>query len=138
MIVGEEGEAELFGFCDEGGEFGVALGGLQGPDFGDEFEDLFFAIVDDLLELLKDVALKEDRSLIIVTHDARIFQFADRIAKMDDGRVVKIVENGELRGKPFKPAEGATVTIDFGNPTDGTVLVPGSAAPATGPAPGGR
>src|SRR5207253_4531835 len=43
-----------------------------------------------VMELLKDVALKADRSLIIVTHDARIFEFADRIAKMDDGRVVEV------------------------------------------------
>jgi putative ABC transport system ATP-binding protein len=46
-----------------------------------------------VMELLKDVALKEDRALVIVTHDARIFEFADRIARMDDGRVIKI-ENG--------------------------------------------
>ena len=46
-----------------------------------------------VMELLKDVALKEDRALVIVTHDARIFEFADRIARMDDGRIVKI-ENG--------------------------------------------
>jgi putative ABC transport system ATP-binding protein len=49
-----------------------------------------------VMELLKDVALKNDRSLIIVTHDARIFEFADRIAKMDDGCVMKVVDNGEL------------------------------------------
>jgi putative ABC transport system ATP-binding protein len=46
-----------------------------------------------VMEMLKSVALKEDRALVIVTHDARIFEFADRIARMDDGRVVKI-ENG--------------------------------------------
>ena len=46
-----------------------------------------------VMELLKDVALKEDRALVIVTHDARIFEFADRIARMDDGRIIKI-ENG--------------------------------------------
>jgi putative ABC transport system ATP-binding protein len=43
-----------------------------------------------VMELLKAVALKEDRALVIVTHDARIFEFADRIARMDDGRVVRI------------------------------------------------
>ena len=48
-----------------------------------------------VMELLKDVALKSDRSLIIVTHDARIFGFADRIAKMDDGRVVRIVDDAK-------------------------------------------
>ncbi|HEX8523031.1 MAG TPA: ABC transporter ATP-binding protein [Tepidisphaeraceae bacterium] len=45
-----------------------------------------------VMEMLKDVALKQDRALIIVTHDARIFSFADRIAKMDDGRIVKFME----------------------------------------------
>jgi putative ABC transport system ATP-binding protein len=37
------------------------------------------------------VALAVGCSLIIVTHDARIFSFADRIAKMDDGRIVEVV-----------------------------------------------
>ena len=45
-----------------------------------------------VMEMLKAVALKEDRALVIVTHDARIFEFADRIARMDDGRVIKIEE----------------------------------------------
>ena len=46
-----------------------------------------------VMELLKDIALKNDRSLIIVTHDARIFGFADRIAKMDDGRIIKVLDD---------------------------------------------
>jgi putative ABC transport system ATP-binding protein len=28
----------------------------------------------------------------VVTHDARIFDFADRIARMDDGKVIEIVD----------------------------------------------
>ncbi len=44
-----------------------------------------------IMQLLKQVALREDRALVIVTHDARIFGFADRIARMDDGRVERIV-----------------------------------------------
>lgn len=43
-----------------------------------------------VMNLLKEVALQQDRALVIVTHDARIFEFADRIAQMDDGHVVKI------------------------------------------------
>ena len=43
-----------------------------------------------VMELLRQAAGK-DRALIVVTHDARIFEFADRIAKMDDGRIEKIV-----------------------------------------------
>ncbi|MDP1667009.1 MAG: ABC transporter ATP-binding protein [Methylobacter sp.] len=43
-----------------------------------------------VMTLLKDVALYKDRTLVIVTHDARIFDFADRIAEMDDGHIVKV------------------------------------------------
>jgi putative ABC transport system ATP-binding protein len=52
-----------------------------------------------VMRLIKNVGLGEDRALVIVTHDSRIFGFADRIAKMDDGRVVKIVKDArELEG----------------------------------------
>ena len=44
-----------------------------------------------VMEILKHVALEKDRALVIVTHDARIFNFADRIARMDDGRIDKLV-----------------------------------------------
>lgn len=47
-----------------------------------------------VMALLKEVAMGQGRSLVIVTHDARIFEFADRIARMDDGHVVGIA-NGE-------------------------------------------
>jgi putative ABC transport system ATP-binding protein len=43
-----------------------------------------------VMDILKQLAVGQDRSLVIVTHDARIFPFADRIAHMDDGRIVHI------------------------------------------------
>ncbi len=43
-----------------------------------------------VVELLKEVAAGPDRCVIVVTHDSRIFQFADRIAEMEDG-LVKVV-----------------------------------------------
>jgi putative ABC transport system ATP-binding protein len=43
-----------------------------------------------VMQMLREVAVADDRSLIIVTHDARIFGFADRIARMDDGRILGI------------------------------------------------
>jgi putative ABC transport system ATP-binding protein len=43
-----------------------------------------------IMDVLKDLAVSSDRVLVIVTHDARIFKFADRIAYMDDGRIDKI------------------------------------------------
>ncbi|MEM7754162.1 MAG: ABC transporter ATP-binding protein [Planctomycetota bacterium] len=40
-----------------------------------------------VMELLRDVALEEGRAVIIVTHDNRIYEFADRISHMDDGQI---------------------------------------------------
>ncbi len=40
-----------------------------------------------VMELLKKSALKEDRAILVVTHDPRIFSFADRIVKMEDGKL---------------------------------------------------
>jgi len=41
-----------------------------------------------VMEILKKTALKEDRAIIVVTHDPRIVEFADRIVHMEDGRIV--------------------------------------------------
>lgn len=43
-----------------------------------------------VMEVLRKSALSENRALIIVTHDNRIFNFADRIARMDDGRIILV------------------------------------------------
>jgi putative ABC transport system ATP-binding protein len=43
-----------------------------------------------ILELLRSIAIEGDRAVIIVTHDNRIFEFADTLARMDDGRIVSI------------------------------------------------
>jgi putative ABC transport system ATP-binding protein len=43
-----------------------------------------------VMAILREVAVQPDRALIVVTHDARIFPFADRIARMDDGRIVRV------------------------------------------------
>ncbi|QOY90535.1 ABC transporter ATP-binding protein [Paludibaculum fermentans] len=43
-----------------------------------------------VVELLRSVATGEGRALIIVTHDSRIYRYADRIAQMDDGRVQRV------------------------------------------------
>ena len=43
-----------------------------------------------VMELLAEIALRPDRAVIIVTHDNRIFDFADRIAFMEDGHIVRI------------------------------------------------
>src|SRR6266567_2157609 len=40
-----------------------------------------------VMELLKRAAVREDRAVIVVTHDSRVFKFGDRIAYMEDGRI---------------------------------------------------
>lgn len=46
-----------------------------------------------VIELLRSVALGDNRALVIVTHDSRIFEFADRIAKMDDGHIERVMDS---------------------------------------------
>jgi putative ABC transport system ATP-binding protein len=42
-----------------------------------------------VMELLVSSAVQPDRAVIVVTHDTRVFHFADTIAHMDDGRILK-------------------------------------------------
>jgi len=43
-----------------------------------------------MMEILRGVARSPDRALVVVTHDARIFSFADRIARMEDGKIIEV------------------------------------------------
>jgi putative ABC transport system ATP-binding protein len=43
-----------------------------------------------VMEMFREIALEHGRTLIIVTHDSRIFEFADRIAVMNDGHIEKV------------------------------------------------
>ena len=47
-----------------------------------------------IVEFVKQNILSEKRCIIIVTHDSRIFEYADRIMKMEDGRIVSIEQGG--------------------------------------------
>jgi putative ABC transport system ATP-binding protein len=46
-----------------------------------------------VMNLLKEMALHKDRALVIVSHDSRIFSFADRVAEMDDGHILQMTVN---------------------------------------------
>jgi putative ABC transport system ATP-binding protein len=41
-----------------------------------------------VMELLKDAAAGPGRAVLVVTHDNRIYRYADRIVAMEDGRIV--------------------------------------------------
>jgi putative ABC transport system ATP-binding protein len=43
-----------------------------------------------VMELFEHVARGQDRAVLIVTHDNRIFHHANRIASMDDGQVIEV------------------------------------------------
>jgi putative ABC transport system ATP-binding protein len=43
-----------------------------------------------IMELLREVALESDRAVVVVTHDPRVYDFGDRIANMEDGRVMHV------------------------------------------------
>jgi len=47
-----------------------------------------------IIGFIRENLLNEHRCILIVTHDARIFEFADRNLKMEDGRIVEIVSGG--------------------------------------------
>jgi len=51
----------------------------------------------EMMTLLRDIANSPERTLIIVTHDNRILEFADRIARMDDGKITEIISDKESR-----------------------------------------
>jgi putative ABC transport system ATP-binding protein len=52
-----------------------------------------------VVAMLKAQACRPDRCVIVVTHDSRIFPFADRIAEMEDGAVKRIHAAGEYRAQ---------------------------------------
>lgn len=44
----------------------------------------------EIMELVADLAKRENRCGVVVTHDPRIMSYADRVAKMEDGVVISI------------------------------------------------
>lgn len=48
-----------------------------------------------IMKLFRQTALKQERAIVVVTHDSRIFPYGDRIAEMLDGRITSIHENTE-------------------------------------------
>ena len=51
-----------------------------------------------IMTLLADIAKDPKRALFIVTHDPRIMPFADRILRIEDGRIVSDQRRGERNG----------------------------------------
>jgi putative ABC transport system ATP-binding protein len=49
-----------------------------------------------VMELLRETAVRPDRAVVVVTHDNRVFHYGERIARMDDGRIIEVEEKGQV------------------------------------------
>jgi len=47
-----------------------------------------------IVDFIKRNVLNERRSIIIVTHDDRIYEYSDRILKMEDGKIAGVIKGG--------------------------------------------
>jgi putative ABC transport system ATP-binding protein len=59
-----------------------------------------------VMQLLAEHAVHPERAVIVVTHDNRVFHFADAMAEMDDGRIVRTEHSANKAG--VAPASGAS------------------------------
>ena len=50
-----------------------------------------------IMSFIKDEILNENRCVLVVTHDSRIFEYADKIMKMEDGAVTEIENNSDIK-----------------------------------------
>jgi putative ABC transport system ATP-binding protein len=49
-----------------------------------------------IVEFVKTKILDETRCIMIVTHDSRIFEYADRIIRLEDGKITGIENGGRI------------------------------------------
>ena len=61
------------------------------PELSDEYERRLKMII----AFVKEQILSGNRCILIVTHDARINEFADRIIHMEDGRITGLEKGTE-------------------------------------------
>jgi putative ABC transport system ATP-binding protein len=46
-----------------------------------------------VMKLLKEISLTPERCVIVVTHDNRIYEYADMFVEMEDGRIKNVINN---------------------------------------------
>ncbi|MGB8992457.1 MAG: ABC transporter ATP-binding protein [Desulfobaccales bacterium] len=99
-IVGLKDRAQLPPVKLSGGEqqrVALARAIVSRPDiliFDEPTASLDGATGRKIIGFIKESFLNEHRCILIVTHDARIFEFADRNIQMEDGRIVEITSGG--------------------------------------------
>jgi putative ABC transport system ATP-binding protein len=99
-VVGLKDRAEHTPGKLSGGEqqrVALARAIVSGPDiliFDEPTASLDGATGRMIISFIREKILNEHHCVLIVTHDSRIFEYADRNIKMEDGRIVEIVSGG--------------------------------------------
>jgi putative ABC transport system ATP-binding protein len=99
-VVGLEDRALLTPVKLSGGEqqrVALARAIVSGPDlliFDEPTASLDGATGRRIISFIRENILSAHRCILIVTHDSRIYEYADRNIKMEDGRIVEIVSGG--------------------------------------------
>ena len=97
-VVGLKNKAELPPVKLSGGEqqrVAIARALVSKPDiliFDEPTASLDGDTGRHIMDFVKTEVLNDKRCILIVTHDSRIFEFADRIMTMEDGKIVGIEE----------------------------------------------
>jgi len=99
-IVGLKDRAPLFPTKLSGGEqqrVAIARAIVSSPDiliFDEPTASLDGDTGRRIVDFVKKNILNDKRCILIVTHDSRIFEYANRIMKMEDGKITGIVTGG--------------------------------------------
>ncbi|MCY7346777.1 MAG: ABC transporter ATP-binding protein [Pyrinomonadaceae bacterium] len=64
-----------------------------------------------IMDLLQELAHEQNRAIVVVTHDNRIFDYADRIVKIEDGRISKDESNEQTDAATWMAVPSASVNI---------------------------
>ncbi len=62
-----------------------------------------------IMDLLQELAHEKSRAVVVVTHDNRIFEYADRIVEIEDGRIREEITNHFPVAQPFIGQEATLV-----------------------------
>jgi putative ABC transport system ATP-binding protein len=99
-VVGLRDRAELHPTKLSGGEqqrVAIARAIVSAPDiliFDEPTASLDGDTGRKIVEFVRTQVLTEKRCILTVTHDDRIYEYADRILEMEDGRIVGARKNG--------------------------------------------
>lgn len=69
----------------------------------------------EIMELMQKVVRKKNQTLVMVTHDNYLANFADRIIHIKDGKIIKIDENHNPNGIYADGGESSGVTGGYDN-----------------------